>query len=292
MIRNGTTSTQARHFSYELQFGKIPKRTPVYTTCGNEQCINPSHLSLVNPNGIKENEERFWEKVEKTKSCWLWKRPIKSKKRVVFYRRTKENKCIMTTAARYSYELHYGNLSRGYAVLNKCRNPLCVRPSHLYVVERKDKDKGIEKDRRNIKERFWEKVNKTDTCWLWKSNISISGYGLFKVTKNLSQKNISAHRFSWELHYGPIPKGLCVCHHCDVRNCVNPVHLFLGTQDDNMKDCIKKERMNRKLTKEKVISIRKDIKDGLLFKDIARKYDVSSSMISCISRNITWKWVA
>ena len=81
--------------------------------------------------------------------------------------------------------------------------------------------------------RFWGMVNKTEgRCWLWEGMLSWGGYGLLKV----SGRKRRAHRISWELHNGPIPPGLLVLHKCDVRHCVRPDHLFLGTDLDNVVD--------------------------------------------------------
>lgn len=85
---------------------------------------------------------------------------------------------------------------------------------------------------------FWSRVNKTSTCWLWTGRISCHGYGVVSV----GRKRIGTHRFAWALVNGDIPSGLFVCHTCDVRNCVNPSHLFLGTQRDNVQDMLRKGR--------------------------------------------------
>jgi hypothetical protein len=94
-----------------------------------------------------------------------------------------------------------------------------------------------------IEDRFWSKVNKTDSCWNWTSSIVGNGYGgLFSGTKK-QRKSLRAHRFSYELHNGVIPEGLFVLHKCDNRLCVNPEHLFLGDSTDNMRDCAAKGRV-------------------------------------------------
>lgn len=92
-------------------------------------------------------------------------------------------------------------------------------------------------------ERFWSHVTKTDSCWLCDLYGS-RGYSTFHLRRNSTNKFILAHRLSWMLHKGGIPDGLFVCHKCDIRKCVNPDHLFLGTNLDNINDMNAKGRGN------------------------------------------------
>ncbi len=87
-------------------------------------------------------------------------------------------------------------------------------------------------------ERFWSRVRKSDGCWEWTGLVNESGYGRIYVYGRVDR----AHRLSYRIHLGPIPKGMFVCHHCDNPPCCNPSHLFLGTHMDNMRDATAKRR--------------------------------------------------
>lgn len=113
-----------------------------------------------------------------------------------------------------------------------------------------------------LADRFWRYVRKTDGCWLWTGTLDRQRYGaIWDGQRN--NRMILAHRASWEIHFGPIPEGMLVCHNCpdgDNPQCVNPSHLFLGTMHDNMVDMVSKGRMNSghtKLTDDSVREIRR-----------------------------------
>jgi hypothetical protein len=147
-----------------------------------------------------------------------------------------------------------------------------------------------------IEERFWAKVNKTDTCWLWTASVWDNGYGRFVKVHGT---DTPAHRFSWALHNGAIPDGLWVLHKCDVRRCVRPDHLFLGTPQDNMDDKCRKGRHRcgvgsmqprAKLNEVKVLEI-KAMKGLATATSVGLKYGVSYSIITGIWNGTKWKHV-
>ena len=95
----------------------------------------------------------------------------------------------------------------------------------------------------DTKTRILNKINIDDNgCWLLPPDKYKSGY----VGLDVDNVTKRAHKVSWEVFIGPVPEGLLVLHSCDVRNCVNPAHLWLGTQKDNMKDCKVKGRLGNK----------------------------------------------
>ena len=155
-------------------------------------------------------------------------------------------------------------------------------------------------------ERFWSKVDKKseDECWEWLASLTTNGYGDIRI-KN---KNYRAHRVSWVLHNGQIPEhdswhGYCVCHTCDNPSCVNPSHLFLGTNKDNVNDRINKKRKGapgargensgcHKLTEKEVIEIRaKYIPFEYSLYKLAKEYGVGVSTIHNVVTHVTWRHV-
>ena len=95
---------------------------------------------------------------------------------------------------------------------------------------------------------FWKRVEKTQGCWLWYGSLNtLGGYGRYNRRP--------AHVISWELKNGSVPPGMKVCHQCDVKVCVNPDHLFLGTQRDNMRDAMGKGRWDPRVVGKRAAQI-------------------------------------
>jgi len=148
-------------------------------------------------------------------------------------------------------------------------------------------------------ERFWKHVDKAGAngCWMWTGLRSGRGYG----TLSVSRKPQAAHRLSWQLHNGPIPKGLLVCHTCDNRLCVNPSHLFLGTQRDNYDDMIRKgrwspvvgdERSDTKLSEHAVREIRlRYAQGGISHHTLGKEYGVCRATIGDVVNRKKYKHV-
>ena len=147
--------------------------------------------------------------------------------------------------------------------------------------------------------RFWGKVKKTRTCWLWQGAPNQKGYG---QTTYAGRKNLVVHRLIWMMNFGHIPDGMEVCHKCDVRNCIRPSHLFLGTHLENMQDCVAKDRHTRgarnqhaKLTDEQVREIKRDfLRTGFKWTnadELSARYQIGKGQILAIARGDSWKHV-
>jgi hypothetical protein len=156
--------------------------------------------------------------------------------------------------------------------------------------------------KKTVMERFYEKVKKTDTCWLWtgtkRQKENSRAYGVFYHTIGFKKTvRLPAHRVSYELHYGIDPEKKLVCHKCDNPPCVNPDHLFLGDTSDNAIDMVLKGRgadtkgelnPQSKLTADIVLKIVEDVSSGLSQIQAAKKYGISQCHISDILCGTRW----
>jgi hypothetical protein len=164
-------------------------------------------------------------------------------------------------------------------------------------------------------EKFWSRVNKTDTCWVWTAGKS-NKYGDYYF----NGKHFRVHRLVWESIHGPIPEKMVICHKCDNPPCCNPDHLFMGTQKDNVQDALKKGKYNytanknphlrnrvysgtienaccgersplAKLKESDVRIIRELAAQGHSSWVLAKRYNVDPSAIRQVVKRQTWKHV-
>jgi hypothetical protein len=167
----------------------------------------------------------------------------------------------------------------------------------------------VERDAEAVVERFWDRVQKGDGCWEWVGSRQSQGYG----RHYLRGKMIPAHRFSWELHFGPIPDDLWVLHTCDNPPCCNPDHMFLGYPIDNIEDMVNKGRQAKgethawhvrpeahahgeghglaKLSDAIVRDARIRFRDGATVAALAKEHGVAPPVMHRAIRGQTWKHV-
>jgi hypothetical protein len=159
----------------------------------------------------------------------------------------------------------------------------------------------------NAAERFWAKVEMgdgPDACWLWTAYTEYD-HGRFCH----EGKRVWAHRLSWEWANGPVPPGLSVLHTCHVGRCVNPSHLYVGTQADNVRDRVESGRQptaargydywprgdahpNTKLTEADVVAMKRDWATGQFSKmELSRRYNCSHKTVRQIIKGETWGWL-
>lgn len=148
--------------------------------------------------------------------------------------------------------------------------------------------------------RFWSKVNVLgeNDCWEWKLSLDPDGYGRFR----LNGKKRGSHRVSYANAFGEIPYGKIICHSCNNPPCVNPNHLYAGTQKDNTRDSIDAGTLwfskaygekcpNAKLSNKDVYIIRDMLNKGISVKEISKKYNITDGAIYSIKNKTRWKKV-
>ena len=143
-----------------------------------------------------------------------------------------------------------------------------------------------------LEERFWRHVSPEPNsgCWLWDGPVDENGYGRFRV----GARKERTHRLAYRLHCGSVPPGFRVLHACDIPACVNPSHLRLGTDADNVADKVERDRCawgerlpSSKLTAQQVAEIRR--RDGQTHRSLAAEFGVSHSTIGAILNGVKWK---
>lgn len=230
----------------------------------------------------KSDEQRFWEKVDKSggeEACWLWGLSLTKNGYPQF--RVNSNSI---KAHRIVYEKYYGEIPIGGVIRWNCNNRLCVNPKHLLLSSRIDKHVMIPK--------FWSLINKSGECWLWTKSCDKDGYGKFWF----NYKGIKACKMAYVLTCGEVPDGMCVLHKCDNPPCCRPDHLYLGTQADNVMDRMNRGRQRRgeahpltTLSDRNVLDIRRRFIGGRGEQtNLAFIYNVSLGVINRIVRRKTW----
>ncbi len=200
-------------------------------------------------------------------------------------------------AHRFVYAAVYGQPPRGTRIVHRCGNRACVNPAHL-AIEVRSRRTPLVAECSDIRlssgdiARFWAKVDvgAPDRCWLWTASVS-NGYGSFWSAGS----NHRAHRVAFAIVHGAVPDGLCVCHRCDNPRCVNPAHLFAGTNAENQADKVAKLRHSRgeshgasRLSFADAVEIRRLGASGAKRTALATRFGVSRAVVHDVLANRIW----
>lgn len=223
-----------------------------------------------------------------SEECWIWQ----ACKDCSGYGRFWLNG-NQVVAHRLAWELIHGPVPENKVVSHCCENRSCCNPAHLFLSE-------WPPNMQDWKERYQENidVHGSDDCWEYRLT-DMEGYGRILV----DGKRVATHRLAWELKYGPILEGMCVCHHCDNPACCNPAHLFLGTPADNAHDRNEKGRSrgggmrgaengNSKLTQEDVREMRHLHTTGRHSQaELSKRFGVTQAHVGRIVCRESWVWL-
>lgn len=182
-----------------------------------------------------------------------------------------------------AWECVYGPRPEGFTLHRTCGNRLCINVQHMVLFKSsvEDSESAIERQLNRLKRKMI--INSVTQCWEWQGAKTPKGYGVLQDGVYTAY----AHRMMWECLYGKINE-LHVLHKCDNPCCINPEHLFLGTNTDNMWDKINKNRAGYKLKIEDIQAIRAS---ELPPKELAAKYGVRINCIYNVLNRKTWKHV-
>jgi hypothetical protein len=225
--------------------------------------------------------EKIEKRITQVGDCWIWMGSVDGNGKPWLNTNSKVDGRSTHLIQHIMYEDMLGSVEARY-LDNVCGNLRCVNPGH-------QRPRTLEARLSNFS------VDEDTGCWLWNGTIAASGYGYLRIRG----KNYLVHRTSYAHYNGiEIPNGLMVCHTCNVRRCMNPDHLYLGTHNDNMRDKansnVMKGEENPKalLTKEQVIEIKRHISERkIVYRNIGKMYGVSRQAIKDIASGRTWAWV-
>lgn len=256
---------------------------------------------------LKAKEHLFWAKVDQQGHHWLWKGQTGKRERGIF-NFSSGRKQYTVSAHRGAWLLTKGPIMDvSLYVVRKCKEHCCIHPNHMFLgISSKIitwKSPMTSKER---EENFWRRVDKISSpngCWLWTGALGNDGYGRLEADNG---RHAVAHRYAWIKLKGRVPRALHVCHNCpggDNPACVNPDHMFLGTDKDNMQDALKKgkhfvpglkgeQHGMAKLTSLQVRIIRYLFRHGLTCKaQLGRMCGISPQQINLIIERRSWKHI-
>ena len=206
--------------------------------------------------------------------CWEWQGAKSKNNAVIHY--NKKNLSVK----RFLFFKDNPNLNNEGYLHSLCKNKLCVNPRHFI----------------NRDQYIWSLIEKNDNgCWIWNGIIK-NQYPYISI----NHKDIAVHRYMYELHKGKIPKNHNVCHSCDVPKCVNPEHLWVGTQIQNIQDMINKKRDYKirgekhhkaKVSLDQVIQIKKLLNKNMPMTKIQKELNISYKTIQHIKHGTSWSHV-
>lgn len=222
--------------------------------------------------------DRFMARVDKKDDCWLWtgtKGPHKDDYGVLLPKIWGEK-----TPHTWYYKHLFGEIPADKEVRQSCNVRLCVNPEHLKLHYKSEpKKRKLTKYEIPLIDQFMKNVKKCDSgCWEWIGAKHASGYG--GLAKGM-WKEAYAHRWCYIFHKGEIPEKKVVRHLCDNRICVNPEHLEIGNQADNVHDMYKggKEGGNRKLTNTQIEELRKMRAEGKLIRELEAAFGITRTTV-------------
>jgi predicted XRE-type DNA-binding protein len=279
----GGSKPAAYRLSYYLYKGKIPPKMNVCHACDTPSCVNPDHLWLGThaENIADAASKNRMHPGEKNGSAKL-----------------KEQEVLDIVAMYNTGNFTRHELAKKFSVGHSIIGDILIGNKWSYLTGRgKSAQTTItNKTPQNygpiLIDEFSASITRQDECWLWNAELLSTGYGAMRLGSSV----LLAHRISYEINNGEIVDGKFVCHSCDIKACVNPAHLWLGTQQENMSDAANKgilprgeESIKSKLTENKIVEMIGLYSTGQYSQEqVAAIFGVQHSVLSNILHNRSW----